>query len=154
LQKKGIQYWVDFKDLRPGQQWQQELDRAIENAQSFVILVAPKSQGTPWQEAEWRAVLTKAWTDSEKRVLPVVVGSSESPPFLRNWVSLKVDPALEPKTWKHRVVAALESTQSQTAHSLTAKSRRERERRLDEIGKAVATLEDPQLGDRSTDLVR
>jgi hypothetical protein len=150
LQNKGIQTWVDFQDLRPGQQWRLELERAIEHAQSFLILVGPKSQGTPWQEAEWRAVLTKAWTDSGKRVLPVVVGSSESPPFLRNWVSLKVDPAGEPRTWTRRVVEAVESVHAPTAHRLTAKSRREREKRLNEIGEAVKALDCRPSGDLHT----
>src|SRR5208337_4766757 len=91
MQDKGIQAWVGFKDLQFGQQWQLELERAIENAELFLFLVDPQSRVTPWQEAEWQFLLTKAWTDSGKRVLPVVVGSSEPPPFLRNWVSLKVD---------------------------------------------------------------
>ena len=147
LLNKGIQAWAGFKDLEYGQQWKLELDRAIENADLFLFLVDPKSRATHWQEEEWRFMLTKAWTDSGKRVLPVVVGSSEPPPFHRNWVSLNVDPASEPQTWTNYVLDAIESIHAQTAHSLTANSRQEREKRLNEIGKAVETLEGRPLGD-------
>ena len=122
LNNEGIQSWVDFKNLQPGQQFQRELDRAIEQAECFLILVGPKSRATPWQDAEWRAVLTKAWTDSGKRVLPVVVGSSQSPPFLRNWVSLNVDPSAEPETWTRRVVDALESMDAKPTRASTPRA--------------------------------
>jgi hypothetical protein len=150
LLHRGIQTWVDFNNLKPGDECQLELDRAIKNAQSFLILVGPKSRGTPWQEAEWTALLTKAWADSEKRLLPVIVGSSEPPPFLRNWVSLRVDPSEEPQTWTHRVADALGSIHSPTARGLTAKSKREREKRLNEISEAVKALDRQPLGDMPT----
>lgn len=141
LLEKGIQAWVGYKDLQFGQQWLLELKRATENADLFLFLVDPKSHATPWQEAEWQFLLSKAWTDSGKRVLPVVIGSSEPPPFLRGWVSIKVDPAAEPQTWAHRVVDAVESMHSPGVRGLTAKSRHERQKRLSEIGEAVKALD-------------
>ncbi len=80
--------WVDFNDLQPGQRWREELERAIDAAQWFVILVGAKSRATPWQEAEWSAALARSWADHEKRVLPVVFGEGDAPPFLRNCLSL------------------------------------------------------------------
>ena len=145
LLDKGIQAWAGFKDLQYGQQWQVELERAIENAEVFLFLVDPQSRATPWQEAEWQFMLTKAWTNSGKRVIPVVLGSSEPPPFLRNWVSLNVDPTAEPLTWTRRVVDAVESTHSPSVRGLTPKSRRERAKRLSEIGKAVKALDKQPL---------
>src|SRR6266446_6666256 len=38
LESQGIEPWVDFKDLQPGQRWREELERAIDAAQWFVIL--------------------------------------------------------------------------------------------------------------------
>jgi hypothetical protein len=147
LLQHGIESWAGFKDLDYGQRWTQELDRAIEDADLFLFLVDPKSSATHWQEAEWRSMLAKAWTDSSKRVLPVVVGSAEPPPFLRNWVSLNVDPAAEPRAWTRRVLGAISSIQKQTAQGISSSTRRERAERLHEIGKAVETLEDPSLGE-------
>jgi hypothetical protein len=154
LENKGIEAWVDFKDLQPGRQIQQELEHAIDKAQCYLILVGPKSRASAWQDAEWRAMLAKAWTNSDKRVLPVVVGSSESPPFLRNWVSLRVDPADEPQTWTHRVVNALESLNSMTARGLDAKSKRQRIKRFFQMGAAIEGLEDRPSDESSAELAR
>jgi len=154
LNNEGIESWVDFKDLQPGQQSQVELDRAIDHAQCFLILVGPKSPSSRWLEEEWRKCLTNAWTDSGKRVLPVVVGSSDPPPFLRNWVSLKVDPTAEPLTWTKRVVDALESINSKVPKGLDSKSRRQRDKRLLEMSAAIELLEDRPSRDSSADLTR
>lgn len=154
LKKKGIRFWVDYEDLQPGREWKPEPDRAIESAQSFVILVDPNSRATPRQETEWSAILKETWNGSGKRLLPVVVGSAESPPFLRDWVSLKIDPSIETRNWTQRVVAALQSNQPETAPSMTAKRRRQRQKRLNEIGRAVQTLQDTSLTVGRTNLVR
>jgi hypothetical protein len=140
LQMQGFHAWADFKDLRPGQQWQHEVERALERARSFLIVVSAKSRASSWQEAEWRAVLAKVWSDSDKRLIPVVVGGSAPPPFLRNWVSLMVDPAAEPSSWTRHVVDALRSARNEAAHAPNAENRRERQQRLDEITRTAEEL--------------
>ncbi len=87
----------------------------MDKAQSFVILVSPQSQSSRWAEVEWRLALTEAWSDSNKMLIPVVVGGSDVPPFLRDWVPIRIDPGDEagngPPTcyrfFDHRVIALL-----------------------------------------------
>jgi TIR domain-containing protein len=148
LQAQGFYAWVDF-NLRPGQVWQDEVERALERARSFLIVVSPRSRASSWQEAEWRAVLAKVWSDSDKRLIPIVVGGSEPPPFLRNWVGLRVDPAAEPANWTRHVVDALRSAQNEAVHVPSAEYRRERQQRLDEISRAAEQLgkNEPEHGD-------
>jgi hypothetical protein len=144
LESQGIEAWVDFKDLRPGQRWKDELERAIEAAQWVLILVGSGHRATTWQEAEWSTALARTWTDSDKRLLPVVFGENEPPAFLRNWVSLRVDPAKEPSTWTRHVLDALLSARNDAVHGVGVQNRRERQKRLDEIGKVAEDLrEDP-----------
>src|SRR5579871_6723128 len=57
LEGQGIEPWVDFKDLHPGQRWKDELERAIDAAQWLVILVGPEGRTSRWQEAEWSTAL-------------------------------------------------------------------------------------------------
>jgi hypothetical protein len=78
-------------------------------------------------------MLTKVWSGSDKRLIPVVVGGAEPPPFLRNWEWLMVDPAVEPANWTRHVVDALRSAPADTAHAPSPEDRRERQQRLDEI---------------------
>jgi hypothetical protein len=81
LEKQGIEAWVDFKDLRPGQLWKEELERAIDSAAFIVFLFTPDSPATPWQEAEWSTALARIWASQDKKLLPVVFGKSDTPPF-------------------------------------------------------------------------
>jgi hypothetical protein len=140
LESQGMEPWVDFKDLHPGQRWRDELDRAINAAQWLVILVGPQNRTTPWQEVEWSAALTHTWTDQQKKVLPVVFGKSDAPPFLRNWVSLRIDPATEPNTWTRRVLDALRNIRNEAVHGVGPQNREERRERLDEVRRAAEEL--------------
>jgi hypothetical protein len=137
---EGITVWADFKDLRPGDQWRMKLDQAVKASNLFLFLISPNVQMSPWQELESQTALAKAWTNSKTKVLPVLTGSSEPPPFLRNWVSLKVDPEDEPLTWTKRVVEAVQSDRSPNVRALPAKSKRERAKRLNEIRLAAKAL--------------
>lgn len=145
LENQGIEPWVDFKDLHPGQQWKEELNRAIEAAQLFLILVGSESRATPWQEAEWSAALAGTWADREKRLLPIVFGSEEPPPFLRNWVALRVNPDTESLTWTRKVVDVLRSLRNEAVHS-DVKGREERSKRLEEIQRAAEALREAHPG--------
>jgi TIR domain len=144
LESQGIDAWVDFKDLRPGQRWKDELERAIGAAQWVLILLGPGNRATAWQEAEWSTALARTWADTEKRLLPVVFGHTEPPAFLRNWVSLRVDPAKEPSTWTRHVLDALRSVRNDAVHSVGVQNRRERQERLDEISKVAEELREGQ----------
>lgn len=139
LETQGFPPWIDFKDLRAGQDWQDEIGRALDKAATFLILMTPDSLSSSWQETEWRAALTRVWSDSAKRLIPVVVGGTEPPPFLRNWISLDVDPAAEPTDWTRHVVDALR-TPNQAAHAPLAAVRRAHWQRLEEITRAAKEL--------------
>ena len=80
------------------------------------------------------------WSSPEKRLLPVVVGEIEPPPFLRNWVSVKVDPVAEPATWTRRVLDVLRSARGEAEYKLSDASRLERRQRLDEIASAAEEM--------------
>lgn len=150
LQSQGIEAWVAFKDLHPGQRWKDELERAVENARWVLVLVGPNSRATAWQEAEWSTALAKTWADSDKRMLPVVVGATEPPPFLRKWVPVRVDPVAEPATWTQRVLDALRSARNRAVHDLAPRDRRERDERLTEISKAAEELRKQQADEPPT----
>jgi len=115
LESQGIEPWVDFKDLQPGQRSREELERAI-------------------------AALASSWAHSEKKLLPVVFGEGEPPPFLRNWVSLRIDPQREALTWTRHVLGALRNPRNEAAPGLAPQNREERNERFDEVRKAAEEL--------------
>ena len=130
LETQGFYPWIDFKDLRTGQDWQDEIGRALDKAATFLILVTPDSLSSSRQETEWRAALTRVWCDSAKRLIPAVVCGTEPPPFLN------VDPAAEPTYWTRHVVDALR-TPAQVARAPLAEVRRAHWQRLEEITRAA-----------------
>jgi hypothetical protein len=140
LESQGIQAWVDFKDLRPGQRWRDELERAIGAAHWLLILIGPGDRATPWQETEWRAALARSWEDRDKHLLPVIFGETETPPFLRNWVPLKVNPDKEPTSWTRHVLDALREVGNEAVEDVRGRNRRERQQRFDEISEAAEEL--------------
>lgn len=144
LERQGIHVWADFKDLRPGQRWREEIENAADKANSFVILVGPRSASTPRLEAEWKAALGSVWSDSEKTLIPVILGGAEPPPFLRNWVQLHIDPSAESGPWTSRVIDALAGRGGWSAHVRPPEAQRERAQRLDELSEAVDELERAQ----------
>lgn len=144
LEKQGIEAWVDFKDLRPGHRWKEELERAIDWAAFIVFLLTPESQATPWQEAEWGAALARTWMDNDKKLLPVVFGKTDPPPFLRDWVSLRIDPKTEASVWTREVLNALWKLRNEEAHRSGSADRAERQRRLDELRNAAEKLRQGQ----------
>jgi hypothetical protein len=140
LETHGIDAWVDFKNLRPGQRWKDELEHAIAEARWLLILVGSGSRSTASQETEWSAALARSWADKEKCLVPVVFGESELPAFLRNWVPLRIDPDENPATWTRHVLDALPSLPNGLGQHLNRRSRRELQQRLDEIGKMAEEL--------------
>jgi hypothetical protein len=123
-----------------------EVEYALDKANWYLILVSPDSYATPGEEAEWRAVLAKAWSNSDKRLVPVLVGGSDPPPFLRQWVSLRIDPEAKPENWTSQVLQVLRSAREPVEFGLATRDRQERERRLDEMARAVEASRHPELG--------
>jgi hypothetical protein len=76
LDEGGLRSWASFKDLRPGQRFTDELERAATGASSFLILVDPEGKPSSWQDAEWRAAFSAVWMDEHKRLIPLIVGNA------------------------------------------------------------------------------
>lgn len=132
----GYRPWTDFVDLSPGRLWQEELDRALDHAHWLLILVSPTSRLNRWQDAELRAAMVKAWSEPEKRLIPVVIGGDEPPASLRNWGWVNIDPSSDAAAWTGQVIDALHSGQFRTlSKEQRAEHRREWHERLDEIGR-------------------
>jgi hypothetical protein len=43
LEKRGLEPWMDFRNLIPGQPWQDQLDAAVNNTGTMVIIVSIES---------------------------------------------------------------------------------------------------------------
>src|SRR5262245_50863611 len=53
LERRGIRTWVDFRDLVPGQPWQPQLDKAVQNADAILLVVSKASMSSRPVKDEW-----------------------------------------------------------------------------------------------------
>ena len=139
LEHEGIECWAAFKDLRAGQNFKDEFERAASTADWFVIVVRPKSRSTSWQEYEWRLALNKTWEDKTKRILPVIVGPG-SAADLREWVPLHLEDPPRSADWMLEVARVLKSDNRSSTVEADPEIVRQRERRFAEITESVNRL--------------
>jgi hypothetical protein len=59
LGKRGINSWVDFRNLIPGHSWQQQLDQAIQSADAILLVVSKASMASPSVKDEWTTALAQ-----------------------------------------------------------------------------------------------
>ena len=91
LREHGILAWLDENELRPGRDWQEELEQQISNIRAAAVFVGPSGIG-PWQNRELRAFLNE-FAERGCPVIPVLLPEATAPAlpvFLRGmtWVDL------------------------------------------------------------------
>ncbi len=84
LEDAGLGVFVDTASLAPGKEWQRELEKGVESAKLFLVLIDPERPPSRWQQAEWQAALETVWKDPSKRLVPVLPRGAEVPAFARS----------------------------------------------------------------------
>jgi hypothetical protein len=147
LENKGVSTWTDFKSIRPGQRRLEEIQRALDRAQCFVIMVGPKNRIGEWQDREWQGALQRTWTDSSKRIIPVLVDDAAPPPFLKDWQFVRMQATQPESSWIDRIYDAVRgpgSGQYGAPSKPSAKPNKALRTRLDEIEGAAKQLKSSQ----------
>jgi hypothetical protein len=65
LIQRDVAAWLDVKELRPGVDWEQRLESAIDTASHLVLVASPDSLCSPHVAAEWKRALARG--------IPVIV---------------------------------------------------------------------------------
>ena len=52
IESKGMTAWIAPRDVRPGLDYSEELQRALETCAAFVVLVTPDANTSPYVRAE------------------------------------------------------------------------------------------------------
>jgi len=82
LRAHGVSTRLHTAILDPGSPWREELEKAIGEARTIVVLAGP-DKASEQQRAEWRLALEAVWRDPTKRLVPVLVGDTQLPSFVR-----------------------------------------------------------------------
>jgi hypothetical protein len=146
----GAEIWLDHWSIRPGDNWREKTDEAIDRSNVFLILVSDsKKSDSPWQSSEWSYICENAWARPEVRVIPILVSGSETPAFLKGLEALdgsnksKLSRCVE-YIWDYPSVRAIPET-------LTEEQRSEVEKRfrdlLDALAETTSQPSDPEPSD-------
>src|SRR3982750_3256639 len=66
IEARGIRTWIAPRDVRPGQDYSEQLQHAIEQCAAFVVLVTDKANSSPYVRAE-----TEMAFSTKKPIFPV-----------------------------------------------------------------------------------
>jgi hypothetical protein len=147
LESKGVSTWTDFKSIRPGQRWLEQIQRALDDAKYFLIVVGPKNHIGEWQDREWQGALQRTWADPNKRIIPVLIADATPPSFLKNWVFVRMQPGKPESSWIDRIYDAVRGMDSGRHGALarqSAKPNKALQTRLKEIEGVAKQLKSNQ----------
>ena len=67
LKAAGLTAWFDAAELLPGERWQQQIQKALRESRTLVVVLSPNSVGSPWTFFELGAAVA-----DHKRIIPVL----------------------------------------------------------------------------------
>lgn len=91
-----LKVWLDKWNLVPGEPWQDALEDALDDCQTFAVFLGPSGIG-PWENEEMRSAIEDRVQDKNRRVIPVLLPGApdnrdlQLPRFLRRatWVDFR-----------------------------------------------------------------
>lgn len=69
LNKRGVSTWVESENLRPGADWQKELEKALRECRAIVVVISSNSMQSPNLFFEIGAAFA-----NDKTIIPVLIG--------------------------------------------------------------------------------
>jgi len=84
LRAARVTVWIDEGEMKPGDSLMGEIGSAIDASDFLIVLLSDNSVRSEWVRREVAVKLTQEFADRSVRVLPLVVGNCEIPPFLRD----------------------------------------------------------------------
>jgi hypothetical protein len=143
LRKKGVNTWLDVRDLEPGAAWDESVISAIQAAAGFVFLIGPPGPGDRWQTFEWQQIVdNEYYLDSSKPLIPVLIGEPEIPGFLKTRQALVLQET--PGSCENAaevIVEALKNPSYSVDESKLERGREARRRALESFREYSQTLE-------------
>jgi len=84
IEARGIRTWIAPRDVRPGQDYSEQLQQAIETCTAFVVLVTEKANSSPYVRAE-----TEMAFSTSKPIFPVRRSDIQPAPGLAFFLKIR-----------------------------------------------------------------
>jgi hypothetical protein len=80
LQDAGLRVWTSDTNIRPGDRWGSEIERAIEQSCNMLVVLSPDSTASIWISRESEAFRSLMLAEkSERRLVPIVLRQTRIP---------------------------------------------------------------------------
>ena len=109
----GLEVWLDKWNLIPGEPWQEELEKALDDCKTVAVFLGSTGIG-PWENEEMRAALDARVNKKILRVIPVLLpgapekGTLRQPAFLARLTWVDFRSGLEDKDAFHDLVSGVQ----------------------------------------------
>jgi hypothetical protein len=91
FEEQGVDCWLDKSSIKPGSDWQSEIENELSRAKLILIILSKFSNPrSPDISNEWALLQLKTWQRDDLSVCSLHVDDAKTPPFLRKWQSLKL----------------------------------------------------------------
>jgi hypothetical protein len=67
LRRAGLTAWFDIAEILPGERWQEQIQKALRESTTLIVILSPNSIKSPWTFFELGAAVA-----DEKRIIPVL----------------------------------------------------------------------------------
>jgi hypothetical protein len=141
LPKRGVTTWSDVEHVAAGQNFREEIERALRRARGVVFLIDSGWKRQPRLQNYWSTVLEGTWENPRKRLIPVLIEDAEAPAFLRDRAAIHVrkrDADLD--SIARRILTALVVAKPLTSRSARARQKARWRERMREMRTEVAAL--------------
>jgi TIR domain len=90
LHRVGFEVFFDEWEIQAGDVLVHRLEAGVRGAANGILVVSPASVSRPWVMEEYAAMLTRT-VAGQQRLIPVLLGKVELPPFVasRIWVDFR-----------------------------------------------------------------
>ena len=108
LERRGIRTFFDEWEIRAGDVLVHKLEEGLRSSRTGIVVVSPASVARPWVQQEYAAMVTAA-VAGRQRLIPVLLGEAELPPFAasRVWVDFRQAHGAEYQRRLDQLVAAV-----------------------------------------------
>jgi tetratricopeptide (TPR) repeat protein/predicted nucleic acid-binding protein len=90
LERAGVRTFFDEWEIGPGDVLVHRLEAGLRTSRNGILVISPASVGRPWVQQEYAVMVDQAVAGTQ-RLIPVLLGEVELPPFAatRGWVDFR-----------------------------------------------------------------
>lgn len=83
LQAAGLRLWLFSQDVRAGDNWLLEIEKAVAQSRNMLIVLTPHLVASEWAEQESKLFLSLDPKGDQRRLIPLLLKRTEIPLYLR-----------------------------------------------------------------------